>query len=90
MRPFNQFNRQQFIGSLIYDVFRGKGWTLIKAGLQSPVVRNRNMAVNALAAWERKNLTNNAKAVLTTAYEVEPNGQTKELMKKVIDGLPIQ
>ncbi len=87
-----RFQAHQKLDWVLQDLrrFPGKGWTLIKAGLQSPVVRNRNMAVNALAAWERKNWTNNAKAVLTTAYEVEPNGQTKELMKKVIDGLPIQ
>jgi hypothetical protein len=30
--------------------FPGKGWPLIRAGLQSPSIRNRNMAVQALAA----------------------------------------
>jgi hypothetical protein len=33
--------------------FPGKGRPLIRAGLQSPVVRNRNMTVRALAAWGR-------------------------------------
>jgi hypothetical protein len=28
--------------------FPGKGWRLVEAGLKSPVVRNRNMAVNVL------------------------------------------
>ena len=33
--------------------FPGKGSALIEAGLKSPVVRNRNMAVAALAGWSR-------------------------------------
>jgi len=33
--------------------FPGKGWPLIRAGLKSPVTRNRNMAVRAIAAWQR-------------------------------------
>ena len=31
--------------------FPGKGWALVKTSLNSPVVRNRNMAINALAKW---------------------------------------
>ena len=33
--------------------FPGRGTALIEAGLRSPVVRNRNMAVAALAGWPR-------------------------------------
>ena len=33
--------------------FPGRGWQLIKTGLRSPVVRNRNMALQAFLAWPR-------------------------------------
>ena len=33
--------------------FPGHGWEFIKIGLQSPVTRNRNMALNALLEWPR-------------------------------------
>ncbi|MFJ5366785.1 hypothetical protein ACIPR9_16960 [Pectobacterium punjabense] len=31
--------------------FPGMGWSLLEVGLQSPVVRNRHMAINALEVW---------------------------------------
>jgi hypothetical protein len=39
---------------VLQDLYRfpGKGRTLILAGLRSPCVRNRNMALKALEAWE--------------------------------------
>src|ERR1700730_14682072 len=45
------FRPHQALDWVLQDLrrFPGRGWRLIKAGVCSPVVRNRNMAINALA-----------------------------------------
>jgi hypothetical protein len=66
--------------------FPGKGWPLIRSGLQSPTVRNRNMAVHALAAWDRTEWPVEAEALLKRALEAEPKDQTRALMQKTLAG----
>lgn len=69
--------------------FPGKGWLLIGAGLQSPVVRNRNMAVRALAAWGRPEWPEGAEELLRRAHEAEPAEDTREVMRKTLAGEPL-
>ncbi|HEX7331214.1 MAG TPA: hypothetical protein VF290_06930, partial [Pyrinomonadaceae bacterium] len=66
--------------------FPGKGWPLIRAGLQSPTVRNRNMAVQALASWDRASWPHEAAQLLTDAIEVEPNDITRASMVEALEG----
>ena len=66
--------------------FPGKGWTLIRAGLQSPTVRNRNMAAQALAAWDRTAWPAAAEPLLRRAIELEPKNETKAIMVKTLAG----
>lgn len=69
--------------------FPGKGAILIETGLKSPVVRNRNMAVNALAAWSREKRPSKLKAALERAIRCEPKEDVKERMQKVLRGEPL-
>jgi hypothetical protein len=64
----------------------GKGWPLIRAGLHSPVMRNRNMAIRALAAWDRDVWPAEARALIQQAAAEEPNDDTRELLTRVIEG----
>lgn len=66
--------------------FPGKGWTLIRAGLQSPTVRNRNMAVQALREWDRTAWPAEAESLLNRAIDVEPKDDTRALMVKTLNG----
>jgi hypothetical protein len=66
--------------------FPGKGWRLIQAGLQSPTVRNRNMAVQALATWDRALWAAEAQALLRRAIAAEPMDRTRAIMEKVLAG----
>jgi len=66
--------------------FPGKGWRLIQTGMQSPTVRNRNNAVQALARWDRTSWPADAEALLRRAIEAEPNDQTRAIMGKVLAG----
>jgi hypothetical protein len=66
--------------------FPGKGAILIEAGLKSPVVRNRNMAVNALSAWSRENWPSGLKEALEQAAGCELKEDVRERMQKVLRG----
>ena len=57
--------------------FTGKGWRLVEAGLRSPVVRNRQMALNALEQWEAHNWRDDTRTLLNNARDVEPNEKVR-------------
>lgn len=69
--------------------FPGEGTTLIEAGLRSPVVGNRNMAVAALAAWPRESWTSGIAESLGRAVECEPNEGLRERMRTALNGEPL-
>ncbi len=52
--------------------FRGLGWSVIAAALRSPVVRNRNWALQALSAWGVSSWPDEAPALLEQALADEP------------------
>ena len=83
-----EFKHHSALDFILQDLerFPGKGWRLIKTGLQSPVVRNRNMAVRALAAWDRAALPMEAEAILTQAIADEPDDVIRETMSKILAG----
>lgn len=68
------------------------GIRLIKTGLNSPVIRGRNMACRALSGWS-KNLNKPISDISPELYEeisrickTEVDEQTKETMQKLLDG----
>lgn len=69
--------------------FPGRGWPLVRAGLRSPMIRNRNMAVLALGGWERLQWPDEAEMLLRRAVKEEPNEDTLELMQKLLAGMPL-
>lgn len=64
--------------------FPGRGWPLIKMGIQSSVVRNRNMALNALQAWPREQWPAEALALLQQAERVESNPELKRRLGQAV------
>ncbi len=64
------------------------GFPLIQCALQSPVVRNRNMALKALFSWKRETWPEGLEAFLANCYEVEPNQETKQRFDSLLKGLP--
>jgi len=69
-----------------------QGVKLINAALNSRVVRERNMACKALSGWVKKNekplseISPEINAELKRIYDIEINKDTKEYMKKLLDG----
>lgn len=69
--------------------FPGHGATFIEAGLVSPVVRNRNMALAALAEWKQSDWPSSTLAALKSAAATEPVDDVRERMTKVLQGEPL-
>ena len=69
-----------------------QGIRLIQTGLNSRVTRGRNMACRALSGWVKTQskplaeISPKLYAEIMRIYKIEVNGQTKETMKKLIDG----
>ena len=66
--------------------FPGYGELLIKAGLQSPVVRNRMMAIRALAAWGQAFWPEDMGDFLQDVQHHEPDEDVKILIQNVLKG----
>ena len=69
--------------------FPGTGWPLIRAGLRSPVTRNRNMAVQALASWGRGAWPQDAELLVRQAARAEPREDTRAAMHALLEGRPL-
>ncbi len=65
--------------------FPGEGARYIEAGLQSPVVRNRAMAVEALAEWQPDQRTKSLLSALRSAIRNEPDEDVRDRMKDVLE-----
>lgn len=69
--------------------FPGRGTRLTEVGLRSPVVRNRNMAVAALAAWSRAEWPGGLAESLERAARCEPKEDVRDRMEKPLRGEPL-
>jgi hypothetical protein len=65
------------------------GWPLVAAALKSPVVRNRNMAIQALAAWGRDRWTPEIEQALVDALQAEPVQDVRGRMEELLRGEPL-
>jgi hypothetical protein len=69
-----------------------QGMKLIKTGLNSRVVRGRNMACRALLGWIKakgkplSEISPELHSEIARIYQIEMKEQTKESMKKLLDG----
>ncbi len=64
--------------------YPGHGWPLVDAGLRSPVVRNRNMAINALEGWGKDALSAEVASALKEAVSIEPDSDIKERLQNLL------
>lgn len=70
--------------------FPGRGWTLLRTGLRSPVTGNRNMAMAALSKWDRTTWPAEAQSLLQAAMHDEPEPETRENMARLLRGEPVE
>ncbi len=70
--------------------FAGQGHRLIQAGLRSPVVCNRNMAVAAMSTWGHDQWDDDLRGALEAAAVIEPQEDVRERMEKTLRGEPLE
>lgn len=64
----------------------GVGPDLVLIGLQSPVVRNRNMSLSVLKAWPSTAWPNGARQLAQRLAESDPNDRAQEFAAEVLRG----
>ncbi|GAB5446957.1 hypothetical protein [Gymnodinialimonas sp.] len=62
----------------------GKGWDFVQAGLKSPVIRNRNMAIQVLEAWGKAAWPEGAELLVRRGFAEEPNDKVKARFADVL------
>lgn len=68
----------------------GKGWPLVKAGLSSPVIRNRNFALRCLDRWGRAAWPKEAEPALRELGAREPEAEVKRRVERLLAGQPLE
>jgi hypothetical protein len=64
------------------------GGDLILVGLHSPVVRNRNMSLQALSRWPRDTWPTTADTLVSRLAASDPDEQTRELAAEILSEPP--
>ncbi|WP_155741431.1 hypothetical protein [Burkholderia territorii] len=80
------FAQQTVLGAILQELgrFPCKGWPLVEAGLRSPVIRNRNMALKTLNAWGKERWPTVVEGALNDALRAEPNDRVREYITQVL------
>ena len=63
-----------------------KGEKIILVGLDSPVTRNRNIAIRVLSNWKAENWSSEIAEKIKKLSEIEPNENTKENINRLLNG----
>ena len=81
-----EYAAHQCLDFVVQDLGKwpGRGWTLVAAALSSPVIRNRNMAINALTAWPRETWPDEAVPALRTALLAEPTDKVRQRLVDIL------
>ena len=85
-----EFAAENALGFILQDLgrFPGHGWNLVRAGLESQVVRVRNMATRTLNAWPRTAWPAAPVGALKKAAQAEPNEKTRASMNRALADEP--
>ena len=67
-----------------------KGEKLILVGLDSPVTRNRNMAIRVLDKWKLDNWSNEIYEKVKGLKRIEPNEDTKKNIERLLNGKELE
>lgn len=81
-----EYKYHQILDTVLQDLgkFPGYGEKLIITGLQSPVVRNRVMAVKSIQEWESKVVTEGIRNTLKKVVKQESDTELKQDMKSIL------
>lgn len=84
----DDFQKHSSLDSVItfLENYPKKGEKLILVGLDSPVTRNRNMAIQVLDKWKSVNWSNDITEKVKRLKEIEPNEDTKKNIERLLNG----
>lgn len=84
----DDFQKHSSLDSVItfLENYPKKGEKLILVGLDSPVTRNRNMAIRVLDKWKSKNWSSEITEKVKALKEIEPNEDTKKNIERLLNG----
>jgi len=82
---FAQHNALDFILQAL-DRWPGRGVLLVRAGLRSPSIRNRNLALSVLLAWPKTSWPDDAMPLLTQALADEPDAALRGRLETFLHG----
>lgn len=74
-----EYQAHQHLDAILQELgrFPGLGWPLVTAGLRSPVIRNRHMAVSVLEQWGQEQWPGTCRSLLQQALQNEPEEEVK-------------
>ncbi len=82
---YNKFGSLDYVITFLENYPR-KGEQIILTGLKCPVTRNRNMAIKVLDKWKKENWSAELEREIRHLGEIEPNNDTKENIKRLLNG----
>ena len=84
----DEFQKHSSLDSVItfLENYPKRGEKLIQVGLDSPVTRNRNMAIQVLDKWKSENWSNEITEKVKALKEIEPNEDTKKNIERLLNG----
>lgn len=84
----DDFQKHSSLDSVItfLENYPKKGEKLILVGLDSPVTRNRNMAIRVLDKWKSENWSNEITKKVKALKKIEPNEDTKKNIERLLNG----
>jgi hypothetical protein len=82
---YNKFGSLDYVITFLEN-YPKKGEQIILTGLKCPVTRNRNMAIKVLDKWKKENWSAEIDREIRYLSEIEPNSDTKENIKRLLNG----
>jgi len=83
-----EFNAHECLEMMLQELdrFPGYGWVLLHTGLQSPIIRNRNMALSALEQWHHNSPEwhGTIQPVLRTLHAQEPDEEVRARLQALL------
>ena len=85
------WHSHRLLGWVVQELgrFPGRGWPLVRAALQSPVIRNRHMGLRALSTWGTERWPSDARAALEELRALEPVAEVHRRIDAVLAGRAI-